>query len=314
MNRSRSRERVELTKEFVDKVEDGTITLVLGAAVKRKHRTENLQNLDVLVAFLRGEHRDVAVVRSNDTYLLLPERAARHMDEAQKRVRQHAAVSRSGPSKFWAGVPEIIAVFPEVESEFSSALTKIGEATCSSCQANSLKRNLEARIAEIHIKNPDRDIPKDLLLILGPAFAQAVARSKYKEAVAGSMATPVSGGTHRLMQPRLHTHGTLGVRPTCLDCVRKHIGQAIVLFLESDQTYPAHFWLGIGHLAEASDEALASYPALAQTLREYRLSMMEDPGYKPNLIEFFAEIDALAEDVDPLIKDISPVPGIVKGE
>ena len=80
-----------------------------------------------------------------------------------------------------------------------------------------------------------------------------------------------------------------GMRPTCLKCARKHISQAIVLLTESQLGYPDHRWLAIGHLAEASEEVLKSYPRLAERLRADRLVLM-DTDRMPDLLTYFTTI------------------------
>jgi hypothetical protein len=87
-----------------------------------------------------------------------------------------------------------------------------------------------------------------------------------------------------------------GPRPACLDCCRKHIAQSIILLSEAKQGYPQHRWLAVGHLAEAADETIAEYPALAAELRTLRLTVMMDKDYEPDLMPFFDEIDKLEED------------------
>lgn len=80
-----------------------------------------------------------------------------------------------------------------------------------------------------------------------------------------------------------------GVRPACADCARKHISQAIILIQESQQGYPAHRWLAVGHLAEAADESLAEWPWIAAELREHRLQLMDDPEYIPELMTYLED-------------------------
>lgn len=65
------------------------------------------------------------------------------------------------------------------------------------------------------------------------------------------------------------------MRPSCTYCARKHLAQALILLQESVQGYPEHYWLAMGHLAEASDELLQAYPALANTIRDQRKKLEE---------------------------------------
>ena len=83
-------------------------------------------------------------------------------------------------------------------------------------------------------------------------------------------------------------------RESCLDCYRKHVGQAIALFTESALGYESHFWLAIGHLAEAETETINSYPELAKTTRNYRLQIMD--LNKVDLMSLIAMATEIAED------------------
>lgn len=85
------------------------------------------------------------------------------------------------------------------------------------------------------------------------------------------------------------------LRDSCLDCVRKHLSQALVLMQEALQGYPEHRWAAIGHLGEASDEAIKEYPNLAHEIREHRLKYMDDPGYSVPCLQLIAKASALIE-------------------
>lgn len=76
-------------------------------------------------------------------------------------------------------------------------------------------------------------------------------------------------------------------RPPCIECVRKHIAQAIILLGESEMGYPEHLWLAVGHLAEASEECLGLYPLVAAEIREHRLKAME--GEIPDLMKYLRD-------------------------
>lgn len=64
------------------------------------------------------------------------------------------------------------------------------------------------------------------------------------------------------------------MRPSCLDCCRKHIAQAEVLMSEARKGYIAHAWLAVGHLAEAEDETIIDHPEITEMIREERLKYM----------------------------------------
>jgi hypothetical protein len=78
-------------------------------------------------------------------------------------------------------------------------------------------------------------------------------------------------------------------REPCPDCVRKHLGQAAALLQETLQGYPDHFWLAIGHLAEAEAEAQGKWPDLAEQLRDER-KKMESDDYMPDIVSYIAEV------------------------
>ena len=100
-----------------------------------------------------------------------------------------------------------------------------------------------------------------------------------------------------------------GPRPSCLDCARKHIAQAIILLGEARLGYPDHKWLAVGHLAEASEELLGDYPVLAADIRTARLLVMED-GAVPDLMELFPAIDGETEQDEPPRPSITIIKGV----
>ena len=57
-------------------------------------------------------------------------------------------------------------------------------------------------------------------------------------------------------------------RPSCIDCVEKHLGAAIVLLTETREGY-AYRLRAIGHLFEAEDES-QEWPELHAAIREAR--------------------------------------------
>lgn len=69
------------------------------------------------------------------------------------------------------------------------------------------------------------------------------------------------------------------LRDSCIDCVCKHLSQALVLMQEVHQGYPRHHWIAVGHLGEAADEAIKEFPKLAAEIREHRIKYMADPTY-----------------------------------
>lgn len=75
----------------------------------------------------------------------------------------------------------------------------------------------------------------------------------------------------------------------CLNCCRKHLGQAYVLMLEnSTGRYPTHFWKAIGHMACAEAHTIIKYTELSEAIEKERLAMMENS-------EYYARFDYLIE-------------------
>jgi hypothetical protein len=57
-------------------------------------------------------------------------------------------------------------------------------------------------------------------------------------------------------------------RASCMECIEKHIGAAMVLLSETKNGYP-HYLLAVGHLHEAEEEGQA-WPELSATIRAAR--------------------------------------------
>lgn len=79
-------------------------------------------------------------------------------------------------------------------------------------------------------------------------------------------------------------------RDSCLECVDKHLGAALVLITETRDGYP-HRLRAIGHLHEAEDESQA-WPALHDAIREAR-KRFQQAGEVPN----FTAIEALSAQI-----------------
>lgn len=85
------------------------------------------------------------------------------------------------------------------------------------------------------------------------------------------------------------------MRKPCRECAQKHLMQALVLLGEANLGYHEHFFVAIGHLAEASDELVAQYPEIASRIRDERLKLWDDRSYSPPLLDLAMELDALPE-------------------
>ena len=86
------------------------------------------------------------------------------------------------------------------------------------------------------------------------------------------------------------------MRPTCLDCCRKHLCQASILLEEyATGDYDVHFWYAIGHMAEAESESMKEYPELAAVIREERIKMIDDAAYFTDFEPIIQAATILAE-------------------
>jgi len=85
------------------------------------------------------------------------------------------------------------------------------------------------------------------------------------------------------------------MRKSCLDCARKHLGQAAVLMDEAVLGYPTHRWRAVGHLAEAESELVRDYLHVAMEIREHRVAYIGDERYDvpiDALITTLTELDS----------------------
>lgn len=80
-----------------------------------------------------------------------------------------------------------------------------------------------------------------------------------------------------------------------MDCVRKHLAQALVLLDEARGRYPSHLWLAVGHIAEAEAESMDQFPEFALTLRAERWKLINDPESKCYLLDFIEKATAIYE-------------------
>lgn len=65
------------------------------------------------------------------------------------------------------------------------------------------------------------------------------------------------------------------MRASCMDCVSKHVGRALVLLDETTTGYEDHFIEAIGHLGEAEAESFAEWPVFSDDIREFRKTVVE---------------------------------------
>jgi hypothetical protein len=213
-------------------------------------------------------------------------------------------------------VEGFVKAFPELKDDFNEALKGVDRAKCTKCEmtkrlkplVNSVlelagpgrdlsgisklppmaKTVLEGKVPEISeedIKLPlfMRDDAPEELAKIGKARMRKL--DPVEDANVVEKAPPVdSKGLETEKPVPVSDSPSMGCRPGCMDCVRKHVAQAIVLLGESRLGYPEHRWLAIGHLAEASEEALGVDEGLAKRIRDARLGVMD--GFDMDLTIF----------------------------
>jgi hypothetical protein len=196
---------------------------------------------------------------------------------------------------FWLNLDKFKTVFPELSDRFDKALTHVNSASCSGCAKNSTKAALIRAMAALR-KSDGRPIPVEIRELMGPEFARVLADGGTSRPY-GTLEMPVGDGTKTIIErPPIHSHFSPGWRVSCLDCVRKHLAQALILFQEyqsDSDTYAAHFWLGVGHLAEAESELLGTWASKAKWVREMRLAIMNDRNFQPDLTAVIKDVDSL---------------------
>lgn len=106
------------------------------------------------------------------------------------------------------------------------------------------------------------------------------------------------------------------MRQGCLQCFRKHLGEAAVALEEVHDGYP-YKYLVSGHLAHAEEEIREFSPELAKLVRAHRIMLQNDDfhDYKVpfEAIDMFVDVVRyLPERVDPVTEEpvSEPVPEI----
>ena len=194
----------------------------------------------------------------------------------------------------WGQEEELLNLFPSIETVYKKELEHINKSSCTSCAANKAKSRVIDRIVEAYVSSPV-DIPDNIKRLIDPDFSMRLARRLMSgKAPATAYAVPDGEGGHVIKIPPKHTHGSQGWRPSCLDCVSKHMAQALVLFQESEiEEYSIHRQIAIGHMAEAESESATTQPQLSADIRALRLTIMEDKNYKPDLVDVLKQIELL---------------------
>ena len=294
---SNSIKKEKVTKSFLKDLKEGKVRVQVPPVVRRLYPDIKYDNVKALSAFLEKLPKDLVVLNRGFNFVVIPIKQFEQMDKHLTRranTESKNVENKKAKDTIWDKGNDLIAIFPEIEQSFNESKTVIDKAGCTGCASRGRENKLIGELAKLHVQHPERELPTDMINLLGAPFGRAVSRLKYKKAPYGSIAVPTETKAHKLLEPVLHTHYTQGVRPSCLDCCRKHLGQAIVLLQESDiEEYQQHFWLGLGHLAEVESESMSSYPYFAKQIRDIRLAMMAKKDYVPNLMDLFDDMDIL---------------------
>jgi hypothetical protein len=80
------------------------------------------------------------------------------------------------------------------------------------------------------------------------------------------------------------------MRESCKNCILKHLSKAEILLSEAELGYPEHFWLALGNLSEAEDEAVAEYPEIAKEIRDLRLDIEAGSAQPGAIIEMIKKV------------------------
>ncbi len=169
----------------------------------------------------------------------------------------------------------VIQHFPDLQDSYKEYIEQTQKASCRACTKNRLVSDLIRKLRDNVKLHPDLLKIDDVKQLLYPKPIHVI-KDKLKPQAFNRPANAA------------------GVRPTCLDCCRKHISKAIITFQESlNAEYLNHFWLAVGNLSEAEDESISEYPELAHSIRDMRLQMMNNRRYTPDLMFLFDIIDNL---------------------
>jgi len=286
--------KVKKTKKIKSSILNGDIKVCTGSELIAKEEDRN--NPEKVIEVM--ENTDCILGLANGRYFLVSVKRYEKVSKQIVNPIQEAPVAHSKPTAqplkiakvetVWEHREKFVATFPSLSADFDAFRKVIGDGSLTCCTANAKKAELVAKAVDIYRKSDGIAIPDDLKKLLDPSFSRQLAMTMTPKPPAGAMAIDRQGA----LLPARHSHQSDGYRPTCLDCVRKHIAQAIILLQEAEiPEYKNHFWLGLGHIAEAESESLSSYPALANTLRDHRLAMMADREYKPDLTDLFEVVD-----------------------
>lgn len=101
------------------------------------------------------------------------------------------------------------------------------------------------------------------------------------------------------------------MRQHCLQCFRKHLGNAAVLLEEYYDGYRNYAHAIVGHLDQAAQEIRGLYPELATLVRAHRIRLQNDWNYSipfEALDSFICVMEEIKSDEDDI--ESTPMPEI----
>jgi len=225
-------EQVKITEDLLKDIKSGKTKIVVSPRIRRKYKDVDLNDVEAATSFI-SKNEDVVLIQRGHNLVIVSKSQFENMNKRTKRT--DITKKKNTTKTIWDIEVELLKVFPEIKDVYTESKAKIDAAGCTGCSARAQANKVLKALADIHIKNPSRNIPEEIVKTLGPSFGRAVARDAYDKTPYGSIAVPVADTPARkLLEPVQHKHYTEGVRPSCLDCCRKHLGQSIVLLQESE--------------------------------------------------------------------------------
>lgn len=299
--------KVRVTKQIIKEIREKKITPHAGKELSIIVPYLDLTTEEGMATALEDKLPVVLAEDNGKHFMVSPERYDRIKNQGKPKAKTKAAIKQKqtlkhqvprksvpavpafavpAPTTIWDKEELFIDTFPKLKKQFLTAKATIDKQGCTGCAANAQKAVIIKAAFDCQQKKPV-DIPIELMHLMDPQYTHIAAQTEAPDAPAGSIKQgPV------VLAPKQHSHKSTGYRPTCLDCVRKHLAQSIILLQEAENPeYKAQLWLGIGHLAEAESESMSSYPDLSNTIRDHRLAIMADHKYKPDLTAMFTVID-----------------------
>lgn len=170
---------------------------------------------------------------------------------------------------------QFIEAYPELKTKYLNMKQEINNSNCKNCSKNSKILQLLNELTYLDNKNRKNEFFKEI----------------YGENFYNVLLTSIKRENKQINTTNTSQELSDGPRSSCPNCSMKHISNAIVLLNESKMGYPAHRWLAIGHLDQAAEEILRDYPIIANTIRNIRLELMENPDKIPLVMKLLENMD-----------------------